>query len=76
MAEDAGLLAELRADSKAPSRGCQTCNWIARQDNAETWNTAIRDPLIATAAIARAMKNRGFLFSESAIGKHRRDHRG
>ena len=73
MAEDAGLLAELLADSQiAPNNVCSVCTWLQTQPNAAIWDKAFRDEQIRPAAIFRKMKTLGFTKTKAPVENHRR----
>lgn len=78
MAEDIGNLeAELLADSRPPTRGCSTCQWLDEQPNPEQWDAAFRNPRITSRAIWRKMASLGFSLSDDPVVTHRsKKHRG
>jgi hypothetical protein len=67
-------LDELKSDRPSSGKVCSVCAFISSRDKAEQaeWSAAFADLTISANAIYRAMKARGFRFSDSVVGKHRR----
>ncbi len=68
------ILEELDADKPTGGRTCSVCVWLESRSKTERaeWAEAFTKGY-SNAAIHRAMKKRDYKFSESVIGKHRRN---
>lgn len=67
-----GLLEELRADQPTGT-GCSVCNFLSTRPEPEQaeWAEAMRDRSYSIPALHRALKKRGYKYTESPIKTHR-----